>query len=487
MKSLLWLVKATLQTTAGNAVLSVLLLAGLGLASAASWDVANEVQMNLDVALTPTKTTGIVIASPQRNGANHVFATTSGGILRIRSGAYVEDIYFASATRNATTNKVTLAGVVRNICPQYFTSIVSCGDGRSWGKGAIVELTQDARLFNLKANVDRSNTFTAREGVQFSGSGSLGQPTFATTAARDQQLGATPAAGSGLTACVVATGLCYDGLGGAWVARAAGTTANAEETVAGKVQIGTLDMLLNRTMTGSTGAQNALAFRWIVKNGSGAGTAGYVVQTGNNGAISPSLGGTGLAGATQSGVLVGNGSKNSMLQITASSGQVLRANAKGSWFASTLSPTLVQWNQPNEKLTNSAGDQNFTTTYAIPAAISTGSVIIIEATGTGASTGASYRYGLKLGSTEVCAGNSQDAGNDNAYWKLEAKLQLKKNGVGGLLETLCTITGGSTVTSSGSTVAINTSSPNTVNVLLRSNGTTAYSYLTNLFVTTFSR
>src|SRR4029077_13266614 len=42
----------------------------------------------------------------------------------------------------------------------FFFTIVSCGAGQNFSKGAIVELTQDARLFNMKANIDRNNTVT---------------------------------------------------------------------------------------------------------------------------------------------------------------------------------------------------------------------------------------------------------------------------------------------------------------------------------------
>ncbi len=427
----------------------------------------------------------ITIAAPIRNGSALIIPSLSGAVFEIAFGGYTESVYASRVAVNSTTGVITLTGsVVRDLCYNQATSFTSCNNGRRWGKGAQVRLVDTAKRFNRLADITRSNLFNAKGAIKFSGSGSLGQPVFATTAERDRQLGSSPASGSGLVACVVATGLCYDGIGGSWVSRAAGSTANASDTVAGKVQDGTLDHLQNRTMTGSTGAFNAVSFRWLVKNGSGAETFGRVLQAGNNGALSPSLGGTGLPSPTASGVLIGNGNKNSMLQT---SGQLLRANSKLSWFAWTPTGIVTQWSQQNEKLTTSNGTQNFTTNYTLPAGFSTGSMVIIEASGTGASTGAFYRYGLKLGSTQICESNQMDGGSPNHAWKLRGELTVKRNGAAGQLFTNCTINGGSVFTQSGGIVSINTTTTNAVNLSLRSNGTTGYSYLINLIVTPFLR
>lgn len=487
-KAIDWITESTLRTGAGLSVLFVFAVAVSSAATTqtASYDVTNNPQMYLDASITATQTANIKLSALQRNGETVIFPNMTGGVLRMRQGTRVEDLSFTGATVNATTKIVTLAGVTRNICWNIANRLVSCGDGYSFSKGAITELNIDARLLNFKANKDRANAFTASGSITFSGSGSLGYPTFATTAARDQALGANPG-GPVRAACVTATGLCYKYIGGAWAAEASGTTANASDTVAGKMQDGLLNDLQNRTMTGATGALNALTFRWIVKNGSGAETYGRILQAGNNGALSPSLGGTGLSSPTASGVLIGNGSKNSMLQITASSGQVLRANSKGSWFAATLSPTLSQWSQPNEKIASINGDVSFTTNYTIPAGYATGSVVVIKASGTGASTSTQVRYGLKLGSTEICVGNYAAGSSTNIPWRVEGELTVLRNGVAGALSVNCLSSVSTNSTLSGSIVAINTTTTNAVNVFLRAGGTSAYSYLINLFATTFSR
>lgn len=284
-----WLFDSMARTYTALAILVI----SVSLASAAatqttSYDVTNNPQMYLDVSITSTQTTGIKLSALSRNGTTVIFPNMTGGILRLRSGTRVEDLSFTGATVNSSTKVVTLAGVTRNICWNIANSIVSCGNGLSFSKGSIVELNVDARLLNFKANKDRANIFTASGSISFSGSGSFAYPTFATTAARDQALGANPG-GPVRTACVTATGLCYKYIGGSWTAEASGTTANAEETVAGKVQLATLAAMQSLNGTGSTGAQNVVPLRWLVKNASGAVSAGRIPTLGSNGLLSQSV------------------------------------------------------------------------------------------------------------------------------------------------------------------------------------------------------
>ncbi len=245
--------------------LTLLILSATGAYAASSYDVTNEPTMFLRDTVGATDTT-IVLSAPQLNSADHVFGTLTGGVLRIRSGVFKEDFYYAQASVNATTYEVTLTGIIRNLCPQVTRTYVSCGNGRRWGNGAFVELIQDARLFNLKANVDRANNYTASGAAAFYGSGSLAQPTFATTAERDRQMGATPG-GPVRAACVTATGLCYDYIAGSWTARTGGSVANASTTVAGKIQIANTNAQKYRTATGSTGAQNVVSVQTLTMTG----------------------------------------------------------------------------------------------------------------------------------------------------------------------------------------------------------------------------
>ena len=475
-----------------SALLIALLLPTSSLA-ATSYDVHNLPQMHLNASILSTATTGIKLVADPRNGTNITIPTTSGAIFRFTQGSKVEDIYAASATVNATTGVMTLAGVIRDVCFNQARTIVGCGNGQFFSKGATVQLSVAAQLLNLKANIDRSNTFTARDGIRFSGSGSLGQPTFATTAIRDQQLGASPASGSGLVACVVATGLCYDGLGGAWVARGANAVQNADTGVSGKVEIPTIAHMKNLTGTGSSGAQNVVPLRWLVKNGTGSVSAGRVPTLNQNGALNVSVGGTGLT--TASGVLIGtNQGALGQVQATAS-GQVLMSNAAFVWRALPLPGVVLKRMSVVEKITPSTGDNNFTNTLTIPAnTLATGSILRLVATGTGLLLSGGpliSKHALKLGTTEMCRSNAWQApSSPQRGWKIDATLTVLSTGATGKLLSDCDLADydnqASARSLSGSTVTINTTTSNTVNVVYtNTTGWTGRAWLNQLFVQFF--
>ncbi len=469
----------------------ILLVIGVGVrlshaATLTSYDVTNEVTMYLDQSITTTQTTGINLSSPQLNGSNFVFATTTGGVLRIRSGNFREDIRFTGATINSTTNKVSLLGITRNLCPQVTKSYVSCGTGRAWGKGAIVELIQDARLFNLKANIDRANTFTASGAIAFvqNGSGSLQQPVYSTTTARDHNLGAIPK--TGLMACSIDTGLCYDGIAGAWVARTASTVANAAIGVAGKVELPTLVMIRALTATGSTGAQNVVPVFWLVKNGSGSVSAGRVPVLNQNGVLSASF-----ITTTSSGVLVSKTGTGLTALTATSSGFTLMTNQNGSWKASNNLGYTLKRTAGIDKIATSTGDQNFANTVVFPAnSLMTGSVVRIIATGSGYNAGSSVvDHGLKLGSTELCRSDKWSyAASFERRWTINAVMTVQSNGANGKVQTDCIINepgsdsaGKFAMTGSGSTATINTTTSNTVNVFNGNVQGTGFAWLIQLF------
>lgn len=243
--------------------LSLLILSAGGAWAATSYDVANEPQMYLDTSINTTSTT-ITLSSPQVNGANHLFTTTSGAVMRIRSGFFREDIYVPSATVGSN-NKVTLNSVTRNLCPYTGHQFVSCGAGRTWGKGAIVELTVDKNLLNAKANKDRPNVFTASGALGFTGSGSNSFPIFATTALRDHNLGT--GAMPGLQACVTGTGLCYYTLSGTWNTYGNTGVGNATETTSGVAEAAVIADQLSRASLGDSGAPLFLQPKHLTTSG----------------------------------------------------------------------------------------------------------------------------------------------------------------------------------------------------------------------------
>ena len=473
--------------------MSIGLVAITGLAAvhaATTYDVHNVPDMTLSVRISATQTTGIKINPPRRNGLTVTFPTTSGGVLEFRQGTKIEQIYYSLAQVNATTKVITLSGtVVRdlswNSCLTYGSN--SAGQIFTPG-GTTVRLVNDCRLFNLKLNKDRSNILTASGALTFSGSGSLAIPTFSSTILRNQQLGTTPG-GPVRVSCVTAMGACYYYLGGAWTSFGSGAQLNATDAVSGKVQIITASDLGNLTSTGSTGAQNVLTPRWVIKNGSGGSSASRIVMTDERGVILASLGGLGRRNPTQSGVLVGNGSSGALAITASASGRIIRSNVNRTYVdAAFPAPAISKVLLVPEKIITAVGDTNFTSNYPIQAStILTGSVIELHASGSGGSSGADFAYGLKLGSTELCA--SDHAGGARNFWTLKATITFIANGAVGRMLTDCYIFSGPSVgtqTASGSSVTLNTTISNNVNVFNRSNGTNAYSYIKQLIVKTFT-
>ena len=292
-----WIQESTLRTFVGLIVIGLIINGVSHLANAAqttSWDVTNNPQMYLGNSITSTQTTGITIAALTRNGSTVTFPTTSGGILRVRQGALVEDIAYDTATVDQSTKIATLAGVVRGICWNVFNSITTCSDGKAFSKGAITELSIDARLLNFKVNRDRANICTASGCLSFSGSGSFVQPYFANVTIRDTQLSTNPKKGS--VSCLDSTGQCSDYLAGAWRSRSGSNVVNASLTSAGKVQIATTGAILLNTDDGSTGAPNVLPAQYTTTSGGLAGIrkVGYIPVTEDTGFLSGTLLGIGV-------------------------------------------------------------------------------------------------------------------------------------------------------------------------------------------------
>lgn len=299
-----------LPTLAKRIIFAVL---GISVASAAaitSYDVHNVPQMYLNTSISATQTTGITISALSRNGTTVSFPTLSGGILRLRQGSKTEDIYFSTGAVNATTKVVTLYGVTRDLCWNVARTIQSCNSGLSFSKGAVVELTIPAQLLNLKANLDRANTFTASGGIMFSGSGMIYLPTFASEATRNHQISTTTSQVP--ISCITATGLCYYYLGGNWISFGSGAQANAMESLAGRVELATVAEQGSRTGDGTSGPlvlqAKYLTFSGAAHSINGTANAYRIPILNASGAISASLGGLGRINASSGSLLAGAGS-----------------------------------------------------------------------------------------------------------------------------------------------------------------------------------
>lgn len=335
----LWTRESTARTLVGLFVLASFFIAGYGITHAAlstTYDVTNEVQMNLDVSITGTQTTGIILSSPQINGINHRFATTTGGLLRIRSGNFREDITYTSATIGSD-NRVTLVGVTRNICAQYARQYISCGDGRRWGKGAIVELTVDARILNLKLNLDRRNNLTGSGQITGTGTGQaiIDLPCITTTQ-RDAFNSADVS--DGQLICNSTTGTFQQRIGGAWLSIGTTGDVNATESVAGKVELATIAEQLSKGISGSAGPL-VVQTQYLTSSGAVHGINGTVNASripilNASGALAASMGGLGRINPSSGSLLVGAGSGAVGLLRGTTTGQIPRwDNPRGVWTA----------------------------------------------------------------------------------------------------------------------------------------------------------
>ncbi len=329
-----------------------------GVSALTSYDVENAPQMYLDASIVNTDTT-LTLSSPKRNGSNHTFATTSGGVLRLRSGFKVEDIYYTTATVNATTNKVSVSGITRNLCPTAYLTYETCGNGFYFSRGAIVELNQDARLFNLKANLDRLSTMfgsgriTSNQTTQ-----TWINATSVTTAERD----AFTLVANGDIWYNETTGTMEYRGGGANIAFGSGASINATESVAGKVEVADTGSILNSTGVGTSGAENVLSARYTTASG---GLSMSTQQIGH------------VAVTDKSGFLSGN-----VLGQGATATNFLRGDNK--WAKpNSLNGLLLDLTASNV-VTSTATETDFDLQYTIAAnTVEAGDLYIIGFTGSG--------------------------------------------------------------------------------------------------------
>ena len=303
MKLIRFITDSTIRTSVG---LVVLLMGFVGIAGAATitnWKVNNNPQMHLDVNVSPTMTSGIKIASPEKNGDPYSLPTLTGAMFRMRRGTFFEDMY-ASSGALASDGVITLYGIVRNVCGNYTNQIVSCGDGEQFYAGDIIETNLDARLINWKADTNNANTFTALQtfgsGVTVSGTTNVLKVSILTTAQRD----ALSSPSNGMIIYNSSVGGFQLRSAGSWINTGSGSIINASLIAAGKVQVSSTGANILGTATGSTTAYNALTAAYSTTKG-GPTKKGYVpILSGVNGLLSGSLIATNAQSYTKSGAVV---------------------------------------------------------------------------------------------------------------------------------------------------------------------------------------
>lgn len=438
--------------------------------------------MYLNIGINSSQTNKLTIAEPIRNGSAIVVPATSGALVQLSRGAYTETIYASRLAVNQNTGVITLTGtVIRDVCFNQARTFVTCSSGQTWAKGTEVKLIDSGKRFNRFVDSTRSNVLNASGSIVFQGSGSLAIPTFATTTERDRQLGATPG-GPVRTACVTGDA-CYYYLGNSWIRFGSGSSVSATTTVRGGVELATPTDIQNNSLTGDSGAPLAISTSIVTRTSTGSTQAYKVPALGSNGALSPGVGGTGLSSLTQSGVLIGNG-VNSVNTVTASSGQTLKANSKGAWFSANPSPLVLKsFNGVTDRITAGASTQNFTNNYQLsPSQMGTGAVFELSASGTGSSFNSYHIYRLRIGTTTLCATPSVSTVSQ-MFWSVIAHITILKSGAVSKIHASCVeATTGGTATNTGSVISVDTTTAQTIQMSLESNGSNAYSYMTQFLL-----
>jgi hypothetical protein len=415
----LWLGDHFLGTTLSLLLLGFLIqLVTFPTKAATSYDVHNNPQMYLDASILSSQTTNIKVTASPRNSVEYTIPTTTGGILRIRQGSKVEDVYFATGSVNATTKVMTLFGVIRDVCPQVTREIRGCGNAQSFSKGAVVELSIAAQLLNLKANVDRANIFTASGGVAFSGSGSFLPPRFATTAARDQQLGAT--GNQIVMACVEATALCYLRLGGAWSTIGNTGSPNATITTAGIGELSTVSTLSGAELTSDSGGPFILGADLVIRRSTGAiNNRNKLVATNNQGVISGSL-------LPNLPINKFNGGTNaSNITFWRGDGTWASAGPRVLYMAGTGSNTIL-----------ATGETDFNKTLTMTGTtVATGGTLKIYAAGHTINAGSNTpKLRVYVGTQLVATLTGTHLGLATSYFEINSSIQLRKHQPGGEIQ-----------------------------------------------------
>lgn len=259
----------------------------------------------------------------------------------------------------SSDNETTLSEMIRGLNPNIAS--FGTGTGLDFDAGAQVRVIDYTVISKTTFYTDLNNVCTAQGCLSFFGSGSFQNPTFATEALRDHQLGATT---EGLTACVTGTGQCYDLIGGTWRSHSGSNVINASLTVAGKVQVASTGAIFAGTATGSTGAFNAItAGNATASGGLTVAQAGYVVVLNSSGFLDPTtlgqtnggdttlffradgsftdpLAGAALTNATNSGTIVtDNYTSGSGITFKTSGSPILTLTSSGHLITNGGTPT----------------------------------------------------------------------------------------------------------------------------------------------------
>ncbi len=222
------------------------------------------------------------------------FNTGSGFILIQDSSGRQEYASFGSKSCSALFT-TTLSDLTRGLSPTSVT--FTGGTGLAFDAGTSVKVIDYPIVYNRTAKIDLPNT-TVGSGSYICGS--VSQPCIIMnghTVAQQAAFTFGLSAGKYPLDFNTTTGVMTYWNGSSWVNFGSGSTVNASETVAGKVQIANSGAIAGSTATGSTGAFNVLPSKLVTGSG-GIRYRGFIPRVGKEGFLSGSLLGTGTRSIT---------------------------------------------------------------------------------------------------------------------------------------------------------------------------------------------
>lgn len=185
----------------------------------------------LALRLDPTDTTMTVATAPTR----------TSGRLYLKSGSQKEWISFTGVSGN------TITWLTRWL--SQTADPATAWTGLTWIAGTKIVLVA---MHDQLPDKQQPTTFAAITVTGDSNfNGTLRVPVYATTADRDI---AIPSPTNGMIVYVTAWWVLYQYIAGAWTTFATGTTPNASDTVAGKIEIATYAEFIASTNVWGTGA-----------------------------------------------------------------------------------------------------------------------------------------------------------------------------------------------------------------------------------------
>jgi hypothetical protein len=222
-------------------------------------NLSNLAKGSLAAKISAAQTTGITVtadAYTTASGTKYGQFPTGNSILKLTSTTQsnvtkVEFMGVESASQ--TGSAVTLGTCIRDLDWEDGTDFTSQSDGLAFPAGTTVELVWTVQHAENTPFKNNANTFTGKQtfsaGLALGGTTAGLELTPLTTAEREAL---TPA--NGTVVYDETLGVNYQYIGGAWAAVEADTTANASETVAGRVELATVTQENAGTDTGDTGA-----------------------------------------------------------------------------------------------------------------------------------------------------------------------------------------------------------------------------------------